>query len=79
VLFPRFFTVQELDFLFDLSEKNRIVVEEVSATPYTFTQMIMEQFMAMPEVPQKLRERMQFIIDADMSQVAAVVGQVQKS
>jgi len=41
--------------------------------------MIMEQFMAMPEVPQKLKERMQFIIDADMSKVMQVVGQVQKS
>ena len=79
VLFPRFFTVQELDFLFELSEKNPIVVDEVSATPYTFTEMIMRQFMAMDEVPQKLKERMQFIIDADMSKVAAVVGQVQKS
>ncbi len=79
VLFPRFFTVQELDFLFDLSEKNPIVVDEVEATPYTFTQMVMEQFMAMPEVPEKLKERMQFIIDADMSKVMQVVGQVQKS
>ena len=41
--------------------------------------MIMQQFMAMPEVPEKLKERMQFIIDADMSKVMQVVGQVQKS
>jgi flavin-dependent dehydrogenase len=41
VLFPRFFTVKELDFLFDLSEKNRIVVEEADASPYDFTKMVM--------------------------------------
>lgn len=79
VLFPRFFTVQELDFLFELSEKHPIVVDEVSATPYTFTEMVMQSFMAMPEVSEQLKKRMQFIIDADMSQVAQVVGQVQKA
>lgn len=79
VLFPRFFTVKELDFLFDLSQKNPIVVDEADASPYDFTKMVMEQFMAMPEVPEELKKRMQFIIDADMAQVAQVVGQVQKS
>lgn len=79
VLFPRFFTVKELDFLFELSEKYPIVVDEVSATPYTFTEMVMQSFMEMPGVSDDLKKRMQLIIDADMSQVAAVVGKVQKS
>jgi len=79
VLFPRFFTVQELDFLFDLSEKNPIVLEEAEATPYDFTAMVMQAFMAMPEVSEDLKQRMQKIIDADMGEVASVVGQVQKA
>jgi len=79
VLFPRFFTVKELDFLFDLSQKNPIVLEEAEATPYDFTTMVMQSFMAMPEVSDELKKRMQLIIDADMAQVAQVVGKVQKS
>jgi flavin-dependent dehydrogenase len=79
VLFPRFFTVKELDFLFELSEKNPIVLEEAKATPYDFTTMVMQSFMAMPEVSDDLKKRMQAIIDADMAQVAQVVGKVQKA
>jgi len=79
VLFPRFFTVKELDFLFDLSQKYPIVLEEAEATPYDFTTMVMQSFMAMPEVSEDLKKRMQLIIDADMAQVAQVVGKVQKS
>jgi hypothetical protein len=33
----------------------------------------------MPEVSDDLKKRMQLIIDADMAQVAAVAGKVQKS
>ena len=79
VLFPRFFTVKELDFLFDLSNKYPIVLEEAEATPYDFTAMVMQSFMAMPEVSDDLKQRMQQIIDADMGQVAQVVGKVQKA
>ena len=79
VLFPRFFTVEELDFLFDLSEKYPIVMEEAEASPYTFSTMMMQSFMALPGVSDELKERMQFIIDADMGQVAQVVGKVQKA
>ena len=79
VLFPRFFTVRELDFLFELSEKNRSVVDEPAATPYDFTTMVMQQFMAMPEVPDDLKKRMQEIIDADMAKVATVIGKGQQA
>jgi digeranylgeranylglycerophospholipid reductase len=79
VLFPKFFTVSELDYLFDLSKKNPIVMEQAEATPYDFTTMVMQSFMAMPEVSDDLKKRMQDIIDADMSQVVQVVGKVQKA
>lgn len=79
VLFPRFFSVKELDFLFELSEKNPIVVDEAEATPYDFTKMVMEQFIAMPEVPDDLKKRMQGIIDADMATVATVIGKGQRA
>jgi hypothetical protein len=79
VLFPKFFTVSELDYLFDLSKKYPIVMEQAEATPYDFTTMVMQSFMAMPEVSDDLKKRMQDIIDADMSQVVQVVGKVQKA
>ena len=79
VLFPRFFSVKELDFLFDLSEKNPIVVDEAEATPYDFTKVVMEQFIAMPEVPDELKKRMQTIIDGDMGLISTVIGQSQKA
>ncbi|MCP4713981.1 MAG: NAD(P)/FAD-dependent oxidoreductase [Deltaproteobacteria bacterium] len=79
VLFPRFFTVRELDFLFELSEKYPIVVDEPNATPYDFTLMVMQGFMAMPEVPDTLKQRMQMVIDADMTDVVALIGKVQEA
>ena len=79
VLFPRFFSVKELDFLFELSEKNPIVVDEADASPYDFTKMVLEQFIAMPEVPEDLKVRMQEIIDADMSKIVTVIGKTQKA
>jgi flavin-dependent dehydrogenase len=79
VFFPRFFTVKELDFLFDLSEKNPIVVDEAEATPYDFAAMVFQQFIAMPEVPENLKKRMREIIDADQSTIAEVIGKVQKA
>ena len=79
VFFPRFFTVKELDFLFDLAEKNPIVVDEAEATPYDFTAVVFQQFMAMPEVPPYLKQRMQEVIDADQARIATVIGKVQEA
>ena len=79
VLFPRFFTVRELDFLFDLNEKHPIVIEEPNATPYDLSLMILQSCMALPEVPDDLKQRMQKLIDADMGAVAAVIGKVQEA
>ena len=79
VLFSRFFTVKELDFLFDKAMENPIILKEAEASPYTFSTMMLESFMALPGVPKELVDRMQVIIDADMAQVAQVVGQVQKA
>jgi hypothetical protein len=39
----------------------------------------MEQFIAMPEVPDALKQRMQQIIDGDMGMIATVIGQSQKA
>ncbi len=55
------------------------MLEEAEATPYDFTTMVMQNFMSMPGVSDELKERMQLIIDADMTQVAQVVGKVQKA
>ena len=79
IFLPRFFTVEELDFLFDLAEKNPIVLEEAEASPFDFAAMVFQHFMAMPEVPDYLKQRMQDVIDADQAKVATVIGQVQKA
>ncbi len=79
VMFPRFFSVKELDFLFDLSQKYPIVMEEAEATPYDFTTMVMQQFIAMDEVPDDLKDRMRMVITADMGVLSQLIGQVQKS
>ncbi len=79
IFLPRFFTVEELDFLFDLAEKNPIVVDEAEASPFDFAAMVFHHFMAMPEVPEYLKQRMQEVIDADQAKVATVIGKVQKA
>jgi len=79
IFFPRFFTVRELDFLFDLNTKNPVVVDQADATPYDFAAMVFQQYMSMPEVPQYLKQRMQEIIDADQARIATVIGKVQQA
>jgi flavin-dependent dehydrogenase len=79
VMFPRFFTVKELDFLFDKAMENPIIVKEVEASPYTFSTMMLESFIALPGVPEDLKERMRQLIHADMGAVAAMAGKVQKA
>ena len=41
--------------------------------------MVFQQFMAMPEVPDYLKERLQEIIDADQAKIATVIGKVQRA
>ena len=79
VMFPRFFSVKELDFLFDLSQKYPIIMEEAEATPYDFTNMVMAQFIAMKEVPEELKDRMRMVQKADMSVLSQLIGKVQKA
>ena len=79
VMFPRFFSVKELDFLFDMSQKYPIVMEEAEATPYDFTTMVMQQFIAMDEVPEELKDRMRMVIKADMSVLSQLIGKTQKA
>ena len=79
VMFPRFFSVKELDFLFDMSQKYPIIMEEAEATPYDFTTMVMQQFIAMKEVPDELKDRMRMVIKADMSVLSQLIGKVQKA
>lgn len=79
VLFPRFFTVRELDFLFDLNAKYPAIIEEPNATPYDLAIMIMKACMAYDEVPEDMKKRMQMVIDADMGAVASVIGKVQEA
>ncbi len=69
----------ELDFLFDKAMENPIIVKEVEASPYTFSTMMLESFIALPGVPEDLKERMRQLIHADMGAVAAMAGKVQKA
>ncbi len=78
-MFTRFFSIREIDFLFDLSRKYPIVMEEAEATPYDYATMLLQSFQAMDEVPQEMKDRMQEIIEADMSSIAMVIGKNQEA
>lgn len=78
-MFTRFFTVREIDFLFDLSQKYPFITEEAEATPYDYGKLLLEGFLGMDEVPAEMKQRMQIIIDADMATIGTVIGKQQEA
>jgi flavin-dependent dehydrogenase len=75
VLFTRFFTPDEIDFLFDLSKKHPAVVDEMEAGVYDYTNVLMDYFSSLPAVPDQLKEKMKMIKEADMSKLLTVISQ----
>ncbi len=78
-MFTRYFSIREIDFLFNLSRKYPIVMEQAEATPYDYAAMLLQSFQAMDEVPQEMKDQMQMIIDADMATISSVIGKNQEA
>jgi hypothetical protein len=75
VLFPRFFTPDEIDFLFNLSKKYPAVSDEMNAGVFDYTNVLMDYFASLPEVPNQMKEKMKMIKEADMGKLLTVVSQ----
>jgi len=57
VFFPRFFTPDEIDFLFNLSKKHPAVADEMGAGVYDYTNVIADYFISLPDVSKQLKEK----------------------
>ena len=75
VLFPRFFTPDEIDFLFNLSKKYPAVSDEMNAGVFDYTNVLMDYFASLPEVPNQMKEKMKMIKEADIGKLLTVVSQ----
>ncbi len=51
VFFNRFFTSDELDFLFNLTKKYPVIADELGGGVYDYTHVIADYFIGLPEVP----------------------------
>ena len=76
-LFLRFFTQEEIDFLFDLSKKHPAIVDEMDAGVFDYTNAVMDYFLSLQSVPELLKEKMNMIKDADMAKLATVISKRQ--
>lgn len=76
-LFLRFFTQEEIDFLFDLAKKHPAVVDQMDAGVFDYTSELMNYFSGLPGVPDNLKQKMQMIKEADMAKIATVISKRQ--
>ena len=74
-LFTRFFSPDEVDFLFDLAKKHPAVADEMEAGVFDYTNILMDYFSSLPEVPEQMKETMKMIKEADMAKLLTVVSQ----
>ena len=75
VLFHRFFTPDEIDFLFDLSKKHPAAADEMKGGVYDYTNVLMDYFSSLPGVPDQIKEKMEMIKEADMAKLLTVISQ----
>lgn len=73
-VFLRFFTQEEIDFLFNLSKQYPAAADEIDAGVYNYTAAIMDHFIHMPGVPASLQEKCKMVKDADMAKIASVLS-----
>ena len=76
-LFLRFFTQEQIDFLFDLAKKHPAVVDQMDAGVFDYTSELMNYFLSLPGIPEDLQERMKMIQEADMAKIATVISKRQ--
>jgi len=74
LMFPRFFTPEEIDFLFDLSREHPIVVDEMAAGVYDYANVIMDYFSGLSEVSDQLKEKMRMVKEADVAKLASLIA-----
>ena len=75
-MFPRFFTPDEIDFLFDLSKKHPLVVDEMEAGVYDYANGLMDYFAGLPGVPDQMKEKMKLVKEADMGKLSTLIATV---
>ncbi len=76
LMFPRLFTPEEIDFLFDLSKQYPAVVDEMTAGVYDYANSMMDYFTSLPGVPDSMKEKMAVIKEADMMKLATVIARM---
>jgi hypothetical protein len=76
LMFPRLFTPEEIDFLFDLSKQYPAVVDEMTAGVYDYANSMMDYFASLPGVPDSMKEKMAVIKEADMMKLATVIARM---
>jgi digeranylgeranylglycerophospholipid reductase len=72
-VFLRFFSQDEIDFLFDLSKKYPPVVDEMEAGMYDYINMVMDYMLSIPGIPEQLQEKMKMVKAADMAKLSTVI------
>jgi len=78
LLFPRFFTPDELDFLFNLSKKHPAIADELEAGVYDYTTVIMDYFSSLPKVPEQLKEKIHLVKEVDMGGLEGIISKMMK-
>ena len=73
-LFLRFFSQEEIDFLFGLAKKHPAVVDQMDAGVFDYTSELMSYFSGLPGVSDELKEKMKMITEADMAKIATVIS-----
>ena len=76
-LFLRFFTQDEIDFLFDLAKKHPAVVDQMDAGVFDYTHELMNYFLGLPGIPEDLQAKMKMVQEADMAKIATVISKRQ--
>jgi len=72
LMFPLFFTPDEIDFLFVLSQKYPIVSDEMTAGVYDYANVLMDYFLGLPEVPNQVKEKLRMVKEADIGKLATL-------
>jgi digeranylgeranylglycerophospholipid reductase len=75
LMFPRFFTPDEIDFLFDLSKGHPIIVDEMGASVYDYANVLMDYFSGLPEVPDQMKKKLKMVKEADIGKLANLITQ----
>jgi len=75
LIFPRFFTPDEIDFLFNLSKDHPIIVDEMKTSVYDYANGLMDYFSSLPEVSDQMKEKFKMVKEADIGKVATLIAQ----